>query len=263
MPLFDDVEGFNNVSPALQWAMFIVICLILIVAVVSVVVAIYLAIKYVRFNRRMNSKGITGADAAREILDKNGLQNIRVSVFGSFIFGNSYSHYFKKVRIRRRTTKKPSITSLAIGAQKASLAVLDKEGDKDMRTRVILTPIMYFGPLAFIPLVVIGVLIDIIVFNFTGVVTLIFAGLGLLFYVLSFVLSLMVLKTEVKAQKKAIEIMRNDGMANEEELGMMQDLYRLYNIQYVNDLIMEFLQMILKMLEFAARIQSSSSSNRS
>lgn len=263
MPLFDDVEGFNNVSPALQWAMFIVICLILIVALVSVVVAIYLAIKYVRFNRRMNSKGITGADAAREILDKNGLQNIRVSVFGSFIFGNSYSHYFKKVRIRRRTTKKPSITSLAIGAQKASLAVLDKEGDKDMRTRVILTPIMYFGPLAFIPLVVIGVLIDIIVFNFTGVVTLIFAGLGLLFYVLSFVLSLMVLKTEVKAQKKAIEIMRNDGMANEEELGMMQDLYRLYNIQYVNDLIMEFLQMILKMLEFAARIQSSSSSNRS
>lgn len=263
MPLFDDVEGFNNVSPALQWAMFIVICLILIVALVSVVVAIYLAIKYVRFNRRMNSKGITGADAAREILDKNGLQNIRVSVFGSFIFGNSYSHYFKKVRIRRRTTKKPSITSLAIGAQKASLAVLDKEGDKDMRTRVILTPIMYFGPLAFIPLVVIGVLIDIIVFNFTGVVTLIFAGLGLLFYVLSFVLSLMVLKTEVKAQKKAIEIMRNDGMANEEELGMMQDLYRLYNIQYVNDLIMEFLQMILKMLEFAARIQSSSSSSRS
>ena len=263
MPLFDDVEGFNNVSPALQWAMFIVICLILIVALVSVVVAIYLAIKYVRFNRRMNSKGITGADAAREILDKNGLQNIRVSVFGSFIFGNSYSHYFKKVRIRRRTTKKPSITSLAIGAQKASLAVLDKKGDKDMRTRVILTPIMYFGPLAFIPLVVIGVLIDIIVFNFTGVVTLIFAGLGLLFYVLSFVLSLMVLKTEVKAQKKAIEIMRNDGMANEEELGMMQDLYRLYNIQYVNDLIMEFLQMILKMLEFAARIQSSSSSNRS
>ena len=263
MPLFDDVEGFNNVSPALQWAMFIVICLILVVAVVSVVVAIYLAIKYVRFNRRMNSRGITGADAAREILDKNGLQNIRVSVFGSFIFGNSYSHYFKKVRIRRRTTKKPSITSLAIGAQKASLAVLDKEGDKDMRTRVILTPIMYFGPLAFIPLVVIGVLIDIIVFNFTGVVTLIFAGLGLLFYVLSFVLSLMVLKTEVKAQKKAIEIMRNDGMANEEELGMMQDLYRLYNIQYVNDLIMEFLQMILKMLEFAARIQSSSSSNRS
>ena len=263
MPLFDDVEGFNNVSPALQWAMFIVICLILIVALVSVVVAIYLAIKYVRFNRRMNSRGITGADAAREILDKNGLQNIRVSVFGSFIFGNSYSHYFKKVRIRRRTTKKPSITSLAIGAQKASLAVLDKEGDKDMRTRVILTPIMYFGPLAFIPLVVIGVLIDIIVFNFTGVVTLIFAGLGLLFYVLSFVLSLMVLKTEVKAQKKAIEIMRNDGMANEEELGMMQDLYRLYNIQYVNDLIMEFLQMILKMLEFAARIQSSSSSNRS
>lgn len=261
MPLFDNVEGFENVSPALQWAIFIVACLIILVALVSVCVAIWLAIKYVRYNRRMNSKGLSGADAAREILDKNGLQHIRVSVFGSLMFGNSYSHYFKKVRIRRLTNKKPSITSLAIGAQKSALAILDKEGDKDMRTRVILTPIMYFGPFAFIPLLIIGVLIDILVFGFTGWVTLAFAGLGLLFYVLSFVLSIMVLKTEVKAQKRACEILKQEDMATDEEIGMMQELFKLYNIQYVNDLILEFLQMLLKILEFAAKIQARSSSS--
>ena len=261
-PLMDQFEGFENVSPAILWAMFIVMCLIVVVAIVAIFVSIYLAIKYVVYNRRMNSKGITGNEAAREILDNHDLKHIKVSTFGSFLFGNSYSHYFKKVRIRRLTNKKPSITSLAIGAEKASLAILDKEGDPDMKTRVALTPLIYFGPIAFIPLVVIGVLIDILVFKFTGVVTMVTVGIGLLFYVISFVLSIMVLKTEVKAQAKALQIMREDNMATNEELEMMKELYRLYNIQYINDIIMEFLQMLLKILQFVARVQANSSSNR-
>ena len=259
MPLFKDLEGFENVSNGLQWAIFIVACLIVVVGLFSICVAIWLAIKYVKFNRTMNSKNLSGSDAARQILDKNGLQHIKVSVIGSMLFGNSYSHYFKKVRIRRLTNKKPSITSLAIGAEKSALAIMDKEGDKDMKTRVALTPLMYFGPFALIPLVAIGVLIDIIVFNFTGTVTVIAASLGILLYVISFVLSIMVLKTEIKAQKRACEILKNDDMATDQEIDMMKELFKLYNIQYINDLILEFLQLLLKILELVAKIQNSSS----
>lgn len=261
MPLFDSIEEFQNVSPVLQWAMFIVGVLIAIVALVSVGVSIWLAIKYIVYNRRTNSANLTGNEAARKILDANGLQHIKVSTFGSLLFGNSYSHYFKKVRIRRLTNKKPSITSLAIGAEKASLAVLDKERDPDMVTRVKLTPFIYFGPLAFIPIVAVGVIVDIILFNFTGVATLIAAGAGILFYVISLVLSIKVLKTEVKAQQKAIEIMAEQNMATNEELEMMKELYKIYNIQYVNDIIMEFLQLIMRVLQFIAKAQQTFSSN--
>ena len=59
-------------------------------------------------------------------------EHIKVSKNGSILFGNSYSHFFKKVRLRRLTWKKDSITSLSIAVQKASLAILDKEGDPDM-----------------------------------------------------------------------------------------------------------------------------------
>ena len=261
MPFFDEIEEFKNVSPALQWAMFVVAVLIAIVALVGICISIWLAIKYITYNRRKNSANLTGQDAARKILDANDLQHIKVSTFGSVLFGNSYSHYFKKVRIRRLTTKKTSITSLAIGAEKASLAVLDKEKDPDMMTRVRLTPLIYFGPIAFIPILAIGVLIDLIVFQFSGLVTIIAAALGLAFYTISFVLSIKVLKTEVKAQKKALEIMEQQGMATGEELDMMKELYKIYNIQYVNDIIMEFLQMVLKALELVSKSQSSFSSN--
>ena len=255
-------EGFENVSVALQWASIVVGAVIILVALFSLGVSIYLAVKYVKFNRTMNKAGINGQETARKILDDNGLENIRVSVVGSLMFGNSYSHYFKKVRVRRRTVKKNSISSMAMGAQKASLAVLDKEGDPDMKTRIVLTPLIFFGPIAFIPIIAVGLLLDIFVFNFSGVATIVACCLGFAFYILSFALSVMVLKTEVKAQKKALEILEREGLADEEERGMMKELFRLYNIQYINDIILEFLELVYRVLMIIAKVQNSSS-NRS
>ena len=261
MPLFDNIKEFENVSPGLQWAIFIVGLLIVIMAVVSICVSIWLFVKYIRFNRLGNSANITGSDAARRILDRNGLQHIRVSVVGSLLFGNSYSHYFKKVRLRRLTNQKTSITSLAMGAQKSALAILDKEGDPDMKKRVRLTPVIFFGPIAFIPIIVVGAVIDFILLRGTGVITVVCAGVGFLFYIVSFVLSIMVLKTEVKAQDLACRILKQENLASEDEINDMRELFKLYNIQYVNDIIMEFLQLIMRILTTVAKIQSNSSSS--
>ena len=261
MPLFEKIESFKNVDPALQWAIFIVASLIVIVALFSLVISIWLSIKYVVYNRTMNKAGINGEQTARKILDKHGLEHIKVSVVGSLMFGNSYSHFFKKVRLRRWTVKKNSISSMAMGAQKSSLAILDKEGDKDMKTRIILTPFIYFGPLMFLPIIIIGVLLDIILFQFSGVVSVVAAVLGLSFYVASFIMSLMVLKTEVKAQNRALEILEKDNLATSDEREMMKSLFKLYNIQYVNDLILEFLELILRVLMIFAKAQNSSSSS--
>ena len=256
MEFFNNIEEFKNVSPALQWAIFIVACLIVLVAIVATIVSIWLFVRYIKFNRKKNSSGLTGGEVARDILDSNGLQDIKVSTWGSLLFGNSYSHYFHKVRLRRLTKNKKSITSLAMGAEKSALAILDKEGDPDMKHRVALTPFIYFGPFAFIPLLVLGIIIDILVFGFTGVATIGSAAVGLILYIISFVLSIKVIKTEIKAQKRACEILLASGMATQEEVDMMQELFKLYNIQYIIDLIIAFLQMILKVLEIIAKMQN-------
>lgn len=257
MPLLDEYEYFQNVNPALQWAIFIVGILIIAVGVVSVGVSLWLMYKYIKFNRTTNSANINGRDAARKLLDQNGLQHIQVSTWGSFIFGNSYSHYFNKVRLRRLTQKKKSITALAMAAEKTALAVLDQEDDPDMRMRVRLTPLMYFGPIAFLPLIIIGALIDYILFSFTGVVTIVAALVGLSLYAISFVLAIKVLKTEVKAQRRALQMLTDENMITAEEAAMMQELFHIYNIQYVNDIVMAFLEMIMRVLNFVADQQDS------
>ena len=76
-------------------------------------------------------------------------------------------------------------------------------------------------------------------------------------------MSLMVLKTEVKAQNKALEILEKEDLATQEEREMMKSLFKLYNIQYVNDLILEFLELILRILMIFAKVQNTSSSSSS
>jgi Zn-dependent membrane protease YugP len=194
---------------------------------------------------------------ARRILDDNGLQHIKVRRTGSLLFGNSYSHYFKKVRLRGFIRHETSLTSMGMGAQKAALAILDKEGDPDMQKRIRLVPLVTFGPFAFIPLIAVGALLDYFVFNGSGVCTLALGGLGLIFYVYSIVLSVMTLKTEKKAQNKAYDILRGYNVT-EDELDALKTLFRLYNIQYVNDIILSSLELIYTALEIAIAVKKES-----
>ena len=249
----------DGVSEGVIIAMSVVVGLLIIASLFALGVSIYLSISYVRYNKKQNSCGKTGEQIARKILDHHELGHIKVSKTGSIMFGNSYSHYFKKVRLRRLTWQKRSVTSLAMAAQKSSLAVLDKENDADMRTRVRLTPLIYFGPIAFVPMVVIGVLLDVLLS--TGFCGILFTVLGLGFYLLSFVMSILVLKTERKAQKRAYEIMKEEGLATEEELESCKKLFRLYNIEYINDMVIALLELIYRVLQIIAYVQNSSSSS--
>ena len=128
----------------LEIALIVVGSLIGVIGLVSLVISGWLAIKYIKFNKIENSAGLTGEEACRKILDDNDLKHIKVKVTGSLLFGNSYSHYFKKVRLRRFTRHKKSLTSIGMGAQKAALAILDKEGDPEMKKRIKLYPLITF-----------------------------------------------------------------------------------------------------------------------
>lgn len=243
-------------------ALAIVACLIALVGAYSLVVSVWLAIKYVKFNRTQNSAGLSGQEVARKILDANGLNHIGVKVTGSLLFGNSYSHYFKKVRLRRFTRHERSLTSLGMGAQKASLAILDKEGDPDMRKRIRLYPLITFGPFAFIPLIAIGALLDYFLLHQTGIVTLVLGGIGFLLYAYAIVLSALTLKTERKAQEKAYVILKEKNLATEEELSSLKELFHLYNVQYINDIIISSLELLRYAIQILSYFQGDSSSTK-
>ena len=95
--------NMNNVSDSIVAAMAIIVGLLIIASFFALFVSIYLAIAFAKYNRTKNTCGTTGEQVARMVLDHNMLQQIKVSKTGSILFGNSYSHFFKKVRLRRLT----------------------------------------------------------------------------------------------------------------------------------------------------------------
>ena len=258
-------ENTGATSDALAIAMIIVAGLICIFALIGIGISITLWVKYHTLNKTKNSCGMTGEAVARKILDDNGLEKIKVKATGSLIWGNSYSHYFHKVRLRRFTYKKDSVTSLAMAAQKSSLAILDKEKDPVMQARNKLIPLQFFGPIMFLPLVVIGILIDVLIMvntnssNPTFIATFIAAGLGLLFYIIAFALTVVILKAETKAQAKSIEILKSSNLANDTEIEQIKGLYKVYNLEYVNNMIMAFLELVLRVLQIVAGAQGAAS----
>ena len=257
----DDITFELTLGLGLEIALGIVGLLIAIVGLVSLVVSVWLAIKYAKFNRKENSVHMTGEQVARKVLDDNDLEHIKVKATGSLLFGNSYSHYFKKVRIRRLTRHQTSLTALGMGAQKACLAVLAKENDPDMKKRIRLYPLITFGPFAFIPLILVGAALDYFVFNQSGLCTYVLGGLGLLFYVYSIVLSVLTLNTEKKAQQRAYTYLQAKNMATAEELADLKELFHLYNVQYINDIILACLELLYTILQIAIALNSKSSND--
>ena len=254
--IYAETEGL---AVTLIIAIIILGVLIGIASIVALIFSIYLAIKYIKYNRQKAKCGIAGKDVARQLLDKNDLGHIKVvraSFIAAFTVGNSYSHYFKRVRLRGLIYKKDSLTSVAIAGEKVGLALLDKEQDPDMVKRIRLLPIITFGPFFFIFLVLIGLLLDFLFFNADGTVFLILSVIAVLFYVWTFILSIRTLRSEKKAQDRAIEILRQDNYLTEDEVQDAKDLYHLYNINYILDAVIAFLEALRKILMLVLKIMA-------
>jgi Zn-dependent membrane protease YugP len=127
-----------------------------------------------------------------------------------------------------------------------------------MKKRIRLVPLMTFGPFAFIPLILIGGLLDYFLFNGTGICTLVLGVIGLLFYVYAIILSVLTLKTEKKAQNRAYDILERDYGVASDELSALKELFRLYNIQYINDIIISSLELIHTILKIAIAVKGKS-----
>lgn len=246
---------FDSLSPQLRIALIVVGGLIVLVTIIAFVISAMLSVKYIKFNRRAASCGLTGGEVARRVLDLAGLQDIKVTKSGSLLFGNSYSHFFKKVRLRRRTIDKNTLASVGMGAEKASLAILDKQGDKDMKRRIFKVPFIACGPFLFLPLIIIGAIIDFAIQGASMNMTILFCGIGIVLYAIAFFFQFQTLKSERKAQNLACQILSEQGLATGEEISLLRELYRLYNIEYINNMVLSMLEILYRILEIFAKAE--------
>jgi uncharacterized protein len=128
--------------------------LILIVgALISGAAAIWVKSSYSKYSKKMSASGLTGAQAARMILDRNGLHNVRVEP----VAGQLTDHYdprSKVVRLSESNFSKNSIAGVSVAAHECGHAIQDATGYAPMKLRSGLFPIVnissQFWPMAFL-----------------------------------------------------------------------------------------------------------------
>ncbi len=118
----------------------------------SGIVAVWLRSTYAKYSKQMSRSGLTGAQAARQILDRNGLTNVRVEP----VAGKLTDHYdprSKTVRLSEGNFATNSIAAVSVAAHEVGHAIQDASGYVPMKLRAGLFPIVSIGsqfwPMAF------------------------------------------------------------------------------------------------------------------
>ena len=250
-----------GVSWGLTLAYAVVTILVLVMCVVCLVLEIRVWWKYHQANQTPISCDMTGIDAARFVLDKAGLTGVRVrraGILREAIFGNYYNVFTNTIYLRSWLGKvdvKRSVTAVALGVQKAGLAKLCQEGDRSTLARNRLSIIAIFGPLLFVPVVLVGVALDFWLLGQAGAFALICLLLGGLLLAVGFIVTLLNIPVEKKANRLALEMMEQYGLATGQELETIRGVYDAYIASYIAQFLLQVLRVVQWALEIAVKVQ--------
>ena len=194
-----------------------------------------------KYDKVKSSRGITGAMAARRILDANGLQNIRIE----HVSGNLTDHYSPKegvIRLSDATYNSDSVAAIGVAAHECGHAMQHEENYLPLNVRSALVPVANFGSRFSILLIMAGLLMG----QF-----LIEAGIILFCAVVLF--QLVTLPVEFNASRRALRLLDENGILYQEEVGMTRKVLSAAALTYVASALSAVLQLLRLMMLFGGR----------
>ena len=180
-----------------------------------------------KYSAQMSIRRLTGADAARRVLQANGVTGVRVEQ----VSGNLTDHYDPRTNVIRLSDSVYSSTSTAaigVACHEAGHAVQYAQGYAPIKLRAAVIPLTNFGSKLAIPLILVGMLIT----SLGGFSDLI-VNLGLACYSLSFVFQVITLPVEFNASSRALRAIENGGLLTDEELVGARRTLRAAAMTYV------------------------------
>ena len=116
----------------------------LIAFIITILAQTFVTSSYKKYSKVPNEKLMTGAEAARRLLDKNGLNNVKVTEVNGFL-SDHYDPREKVVRLSNTNYNGTSIASVSVAAHECGHAIQDKVSYTPMRIRAKLVPVVNFS----------------------------------------------------------------------------------------------------------------------
>ena len=127
------------------------IVLMVVGMIISGAAAFWVRSSYKKYSKQMSASGLTGAQTARMILDRNNLSNVRVEP----VAGQLTDHYdprSKTVRLSEGNFGQNSIAAVSVAAHEVGHAIQDATGYVPMKLRAGLFPVVNFAGQLWFPL---------------------------------------------------------------------------------------------------------------
>lgn len=188
---------------------------------------------YNKYAKVLSSKGITGEQVARKILDRNGLRNVSVNR----ITGTLTDHYDptkKKVNLSDSIFSEKSISSIAVAAHECGHAIQDKESYSFLRFRSAMVPVVNFTSRFASIFIIIGFA--------SSILNLVTIGIALLCIGLLF--QLITLPVEFNASARAKVQLQELGLVTSDELDGTSKVLKSAAFTYVAGFLATALQIL-------------------
>ena len=191
-----------------------------------------------KYNKVFTRSGMTGADAARIILDANGLRHVRIEQ----IAGNLTDHFDPRtnvIRLSQSVHDSRGIAAVGVAAHEAGHAVQYAENYGPMKIRSAIIPVTNIGSKLALPIFIIGLL-----FSYE------IAMIGIILFSLTAVFQAVTLPVEFDASKRALAALDGCGRLDDEEVKGAKKVLTAAALTYVAALA-SALSQILRLLIIA------------
>ncbi len=191
-----------------------------------------------KYSQIRSRRGFTGAEAARRVLDANGLYNVRIER----VSGNLTDHYDPRgnvIRLSDATHDSTSAAAIGVAAHEAGHAVQHATGYLPIKIRAAIIPITNIGSRLAVPLIILGIFLSYYGEQFISI-----AYLGVLAFSLSAVFQLVTLPTEFNASRRALEAVETYNVLDSDEIGQMKKVLSAAAMTYVAALAVSLTQLL-------------------
>ncbi len=161
-----------------------------------------------KYSKISNKRGLTGAQAAHQVLSSNGVTGVRIEP----VSGNLTDHFDPRtntIRLSESVYNSASVAAVGVAAHEAGHAVQHAQGYVPNKIRSAIVPVANFGTRLSWILIFVGLLLP-VQYNF--VVT-----LGIVFFSFSVLFTLITLPVEFNASKRALETIKGTNMLYDDE----------------------------------------------
>lgn len=189
-----------------------------------------------RYSRVQSRSGLTGMQAAQEILRRAGIYDVRVER----VAGNLTDHYdprSKVLRLSDSTYHSTSLAAVGVAAHECGHAMQHAQGYAPLKIRGSLVPLANMGSTLAWPLIIIGLI-------FTGRSSEMFLNLGILAFSLAVLFQIVTLPVEFNASNRAIRILASSGIMYEDELRGAKKVLGAAALTYVAGAASSILQLL-------------------